>query len=469
MSSEVNNDLKLLYVEDDLDVVSSLIEVLEEIFDEVIIAKNGAEALALYEIYDIDMIITDINMPNMNGIELIKHIRKENESIPIIMTTAQNESSFLIESIKLKVDGYILKPLNIFELIEDIDKQIEKLQVKKELEQSKKSLEEYKQAIDDSAIVSKTDPQGIITYVNKAFCEITGYTEEELLGKSHNIVRHPDTPSSVFKVLWTTIQNKKPWNGIIKNKKKDGTPYYVKTSISPIIDNKGEVVEYIGIRQDITELELYREDIEKQLDEATKEIIDTQKEVVYTMGAIGETRSKETGLHVKRVAEYSYLLAVLYGLDQKEAALLKQASPMHDIGKVGIPDAILNKPGKLTPEEFETMKDHAVLGYEMLQHSNKSILKAAAIVAQQHHEKWDGNGYPNRLKGEEIHIYGRITAIADVFDALGHDRVYKKAWELEKIFELFKNERGKHFDPQLIDIFFSNIDKFLKIKDELDD
>lgn len=187
------------------------------------------------------------------------------------------------------------------------------------------------------------------------------------------------------------------------------------------------------------------------------------------MGAIGETRSQETGLHVKRVAEYSYLLAILYGLDEKEANLLRQASPMHDIGKVGIPDNILNKPGKLTPEEFEIMKSHAQLDYEMLKHSKRDILKASAIVAREHHEKWDGSGYPRGLSGENIHIYGRITAIADVFDALAHDRVYKKAWNLEEIYDLLKEEKGKHFDPKLIDIFFNNLDKFLKIKELLND
>jgi len=137
---------------------------------------------------------------------------------------------------------------------------------------------------------------------------------------------------------------------------------------------------------------------------------------------------------------------------------------MHDIGKVAIADSILNKAGELTPEEFHIIQTHAELGYDMLKSSHRTILKTAAIIAHEHHEKYDGTGYPRGLQGEAIHIYGRITAIADVFDALGHDRVYKKAWENEKIFELFKKERGKHFDPKLVDIFFQNIDKFLEIK-----
>ena len=155
----------------------------------------------------------------------------------------------------------------------------------------------------------------------------------------------------------------------------------------------------------------------------TQEIEDTQREVVFTMGAVGASRSKETGNHVRRVAEYSKILALAYGLSEQEAELLKQASPMHDIGKVAIPDSVLNKPGRFNVQERKIMDTHAELGYGMIKNSERPLLKAAAIVAHEHHEKWDGSGYPNKTHGEQIHIYGRITALADVYDALGSDRV----------------------------------------------
>ncbi len=202
----------------------------------------------------------------------------------------------------------------------------------------------------------------------------------------------------------------------------------------------------------------------EQIEELHGEITNTQKEIIYTMGEIAETRSKETGNHVKRVAEYSYILAIKAGLSEEEASILKLASPMHDIGKVGIPDNILNKPGKLTFEEFEIMKTHAQLGFEMLRHSKKPILQAASIVSREHHEKYNGLGYPRGLKEKEIHIFARITAVADVFDALGSDRVYKKAWDDEKIFKLFNEEKGKHFDPDIIELFFENINEIYKIR-----
>jgi len=194
------------------------------------------------------------------------------------------------------------------------------------------------------------------------------------------------------------------------------------------------------------------------------EIINTQKELLYRMGEIGETRSKETGNHVKRVAEYSLLLATLLNLDYEQRHLIKMASPMHDIGKVAIPDSILLKPGKLDAEEWTVMKTHASIGFNLLRNSDRPILKAAAIVAGEHHEKWDGSGYPNGTSGEHIHIFGRITALADVYDALASDRVYKKAWPLDDVIQLIKEERGKHFDPQLVDLFIDNLDQFDHIR-----
>ncbi|WP_274365507.1 HD domain-containing phosphohydrolase [Paenibacillus thermotolerans] len=201
----------------------------------------------------------------------------------------------------------------------------------------------------------------------------------------------------------------------------------------------------------------------------TNEIEATQREIIFTMGEIGESRSKETGNHVKRVAEYSYVLALGLGMSQDDADLLKMASPMHDIGKVAIPDTVLKKPGKLTDEEYDIMKTHTEIGYNLLKNSNRRILKTAAIVAYEHHEKWNGKGYPKGISGEDIHIFGRITAIADVFDALASDRVYKKAWDLDRILNLFQEERGHHFDPKVVDAFFEQLPQILRIRDEYRD
>lgn len=199
------------------------------------------------------------------------------------------------------------------------------------------------------------------------------------------------------------------------------------------------------------------------------EIINTQREVIFTLGEIVETRSKETANHVRRVAEFSYILGLASGLDEEEANILRLASPMHDIGKIGIPDIILNKPGKLTAEEFEVIKGHARIGFDILKLSEREIMKAAAIIAMQHHEKWDGSGYPNSLAGYDIDMLARITSVADVFDALGHKRVYKDAWSENDILEYMKEQSGIMFEPKIVDTLFENLDAINEIKHQYPD
>lgn len=222
---------------------------------------------------------------------------------------------------------------------------------------------------------------------------------------------------------------------------------------------------------DLELLDVFHKSISASFDSLclNKEIEETQKEILYTLGEVTEARSEETGFHVKRVSKYCEILALEYGLNQRDVMLLTHAAPMHDIGKVAIPDKILLKPGKLTSEEFDIIKTHTTIGYNLLKKSKRDILKAAAIVAHEHHERYDGGGYPRGLKGNEIHIYGRITAVADVFDALGSSRVYKKAWVMNDILRLFKEQRGKQFDPEMVDILFDNLDKFLEIKKKYED
>jgi response regulator RpfG family c-di-GMP phosphodiesterase len=160
-------------------------------------------------------------------------------------------------------------------------------------------------------------------------------------------------------------------------------------------------------------------------------------------------------------------LALKSGLDEADASMIAAASPMHDIGKVGIPDAILLKPAALDQDEWCIMQTHAMLGFNILSHSQRPLLKAAAIIAKEHHEKWNGSGYPEGLAGEKIHPYARIVAIADIFDALGHSRPYKKAWSDKKILDFFQEEAGKQFDPFLVQIFIDSFDTFVAIREAL--
>jgi len=598
---EKNKNETILIVDDSVVIQEQLKDLFENRNYNVLIASEPNKALELILEKQPDLMLLDVQLKKENGILFLQKYQEliiSELKIPVIIISGTIDILITRDSYKAGVVDVIKKPFLIEEMNLKIDLWIDYKRKQKELTRSTQLLNEYKNAVDERSIVSKTNDKGIITYVNEKFCNISGYSKEELIGKNHNIVRHEDTKDEIYQGLWETIHNqKKSWTGQIKNKKKDGTYYLVDTLIKPILDKNGNIEEFMALKNDITEQEdvkeyfkiklkgsqknlnysiklskeyekaidssniLLRTNLDKKInyvnekfiqltkfskdeligadyrifkhpnikdkifedfdslldsknifhqilknkskDDETywinitiipikndKEIIieymwiindltelfnlneeiqSTQKEIIYKMGEIGETRSKETGNHVKRVAEYSELLALLYGIDEKEANLLLVASPMHDIGKVGISDSILKKPAKLTDEEYAIMKEHSMIGYNILKDSKRDILKAAAIVAKEHHEKYDGSGYPFGLKGEDIHIYGRITALADVFDALGSERCYKEVWKDEKIFQLFRDEKGKHFDPKLVDLFFDNIDKFIQIRERYSD
>jgi len=590
--------MNVLYVEDDKNTQEELEFFLSNRVRNLYVANNGDEGFELYKKYSPDIVITDIQMPILNGIKMSAKIKELNSSVPIIVITAFNDSDYLFEAIKLNISGYLTKPLDLKLLIETLTKISKNICLDKENKEIVNMLKQYKDIVDERSIISKADRKGLITYVNKPFEQISGYTKDELIGKSHNIITNPNIDKSIFKDLWKTINvDKNLWQGQISNISKNGKEYIVDIIVKPILDLDGNILEFISLSNDITDLEntkeyfksqtqksatnltesirivnafkeainesniILRMDLKRniiyannaffkltgftrdeligkpysilkhcnltqeeqvakideifngsiwkgkisnykkngepfhcdvtmyplknkngevieymgirhditQIENLYNELEETQREIIYKLGEIGETRSAETGYHVKRVAEYSKLLAQKINLSKEDVDILFISSPMHDIGKVGIPDSILNKPGKLTVDEWKIMQTHSQIGFNILKSSNRAALRAAAIISHTHHEKWDGSGYPLGLKGENIHIFGRITALADVFDALGSERVYKKAWPLEKILELFENEKGKHFDPYLIDIFMENLDEFLQIKDKYKD
>jgi len=200
-----------------------------------------------------------------------------------------------------------------------------------------------------------------------------------------------------------------------------------------------------------------------------QEITDTQAELIMRLGDVVESRSNEAGNHVRRMAEICNLLAQAAGLPEEERAVLKHAAPMHDIGKIATPDSVLLKPGKLDAAEWEIMKQHPAVGLSILDGSQRPILKAAAVIAHQHHEKYDGSGYPQGLRGEDIHLYARIVAVADVFDALMHKRCYKDAWPVEKVVEHLREVAGHHLDPHYVELLIKNMDQALTITERFPD
>ncbi len=209
--------------------------------------------------------------------------------------------------------------------------------------------------------------------------------------------------------------------------------------------------------------------LEDKVAEATREISRREHETLMRLAKAGEYRDEETGNHVERMAKYSGIIGRHLGLSESEAGLIEIAAPMHDIGKIGIPDQILRKPGKLDPPEFAIMKTHTTIGYEILKDSPSAYLQTGAVIALGHHEKYDGSGYPRGLAGDKIPLSARIVAVADVFDALTSERPYKHAWSIDEAYRFILSQSGRHFDPQCIEVFSQQIDQMTYVRKTLQD
>ena len=209
--------------------------------------------------------------------------------------------------------------------------------------------------------------------------------------------------------------------------------------------------------------------LEEKVEQRTRELTEATDTLIQRLAMAGELRDNETGNHVLRVSKYSRVLADAIGLPPEIAYIIEKASPMHDIGKIGIPDAILLKPGKLSDDEYEVMKAHCEHGRQLLGEHSSLLVQMASSIAMTHHEKWDGTGYPNGLSGESIPPEGRIVALADVYDALNTRRPYKEPWPHDKIVEYINEQAGRHFDPEMVRLFNENMDRILEIRQTYQD
>jgi PAS domain S-box-containing protein/diguanylate cyclase (GGDEF)-like protein len=255
-----------LIVDDDNLVRKSLYFNLKEQlgFKEIYTARDGNEALELYCDFRPDVVITDITMPEMDGLELASKLREVNEEVAIIILTAYDDSDLVIKAINKGVNNFLVKPLNIDMLKKSLTKILSDVFGRQRYRKTNSILEHYKKIVDASNIVSMTDGKGVITYVNEKFCQVSKYNSEELIGKPHNIVRHPETPKEAFRDMWETIKSGEIWHGVLKNRAKDGTTYIVDSTISPIYTHDGEFEGYLAIRHDLTDLFLQEETIKRQ-------------------------------------------------------------------------------------------------------------------------------------------------------------------------------------------------------------
>lgn len=496
---------RILIVDDEIVIRELMTDILQDEGFATVSAPDGKAALKmLKEDGEFSVLFTDIMMPEMDGIELVREARKIAPGIVPIVMTGYATLETARAAVKEGAYDYVLKPFNLSEI---------KLAVSNALERSRLTAENARLReitglfnISES-IASIRDEDRLLQFVLDAALDRLEAERGSLMlvspdGDRLSVAKSVGLPSESEA---TSVQTGSSISGWVAENVKpllvaniDQNPglrdmslnLNTQSFISVPLERKSSlddshalaesglpkviaVINVTGKRggRQFTEADLKMLSIVANHAAAAlenvrliREIEDAQREQLFTLGEIVETRSRETGYHVKRVAEYSKVLALRCGISTPEAEILRLASPLHDVGKVGIPDAVLNKPGKLTPEEFDVIKTHAQIGYDMLKVSKGRVLKAAAVIALQHHEKFDGSGYPQGLSGKDIHIFGRITGIADVFDALGVERVYKKAWELDRILDYFKEQRGKHFDPELLDVFFANLEEIIQIR-----
>jgi PAS domain S-box-containing protein len=330
---KLSSPLKLLYVEDNKAARETTCMIFEELFSNITIAVDGKDGLDKFKNSSFDLIITDINMPILNGLDMIKEIKKIDDEIPILILSAHNEDNLFMDSIKLGIDGYLLKPIDIDKLAQMIYKIVQKYKYINEAKSNLHFLQEYQKATNESSIVSKTDIFGIITYVNDEFCKISEYSRDELIGQNHNIVRHPDNPSSIFKTIWETIRDeKKIWKGIVRNKTKNGKSYYVDSLIMPILDLEGNILEYISLRNNISDIMNPSKQLSDAIKNATEPLLiyikldkfDTIEEF-YDNDTV-EIIQNKTALLLQDVFSETYNFDKIYQLGNGEYALIIEKS-----------------------------------------------------------------------------------------------------------------------------------------------
>jgi len=310
-------------------------------------------------------------------------------------------------------------------------------------------------------------PDMPLIFTNAAFSRMTGYAAAEVLGKNCRFLQRGKGDHAALAVLRTALRERRGCVVLLRNYRKDGTPFWNELTIDPVRDEGGAVTHYIGVQTDVTAriraeeaLHLANDELERRVAARTADLaaanaalLDAQYETLDRLARAAESRDDDTGQHTQRVGAVAALLARSLGGATEAVRRIERAAILHDVGKIGIPDGILLKPGPLTGDEFARMQTHTIAGAAILAGSDHDLLRLAEVIALSHHERWDGSGYPQRLAGEAIPLPGRIVAVADVFDALTHTRPYKPAWPPEQALAEVVRQSGRQFDPQVVAAF----------------
>ena len=509
---KVNCEKPIILAVDDEEMNLELLEILMvPLGYEVEKAIDGKEALEKISKREPDIILLDVMMPGMDGYEVCRILKEDEKTrhIPIVMVTALSQIENKITGIETGADDYLSKPFHRTELIARVNSLLKV----RTLNEKVKRYQDTMRSLFELTTFSEefNDRSNVLNELARRTAELTGMEKVAIALVENNLFQVKASYNlGDDKELYIFLSNNGPIRKVVETGKQlvsAGDPEITKrfnlnlsymcvplksvskdvigvlcafgvssnvseetirvlSLVAQRIASEIQIKDYSRILEETVDkrTKALRESLEK-LEEANKEISHAYEEIVYRLSVAAEYKDEVTAAHIHRISHYSEALARKMGLSPESVRLIKLASPMHDIGKIGIPDSILLKPGKLTPDEFEIMKQHTLMGARILSGSSSPLLRMAEEIAISHHEKYDGSGYPYGVMGENIPLVGRIVAIADVFDALSTRREYKEAFELDKTLSIMKEGKGKHFDPNLVDAFFDILDEILVIRE----
>ena len=431
-------------------------------------ASDVAEARGKLDGERFDLALCDIQMPGESGLVLAEEITAEHPETAVVLVTGVDDPEVADKAFALGACGYLVKPFWPGQLTITVINALRRHELELAQEAHSRMLEERIQTLMDAAPVPIfiKDRERRYAVANRSMHEIVGLEPDEIVGRTDADILLPEGERIAAASDRMILEQGETWTGeeTLLVGGRERTFLVVKF---PYLDDSGQIAGISGIAADVTDrkrAEELRKDLAVTQRRAIEELRESRQETVERLTRAIEMHDADTGRHVSRMSSIASFLGAKLGLSPERASLLRTAAPMHDVGKVATPDEILRKEGPLTPEERETMEEHTLVGYRILSGSKSELLQLAARIALTHHERWDGSGYPNGLRGEEIPIEGRIVAVADVLDALLSDRSYREALPVEEALRTIAMERGAHFDPRVVDALLDNPEETLAVR-----
>lgn len=408
--------------------------------------------------------ICDLQTPKESGLTQVEEIARDYPETAIVLITDVDDPAVTERTFQLGAHGYLVKPFWPGQLLITVENALRQRELELGLKAESWAIEERSQLLSDMAPVPIyiKDLERRYVVANRVAHELAGLGPGKLIGLTDREFMTPEAERVAAESDREVLEGK-TFEKVETMRVADQERTFLNLKF-PLVDEDGRITGITGISTDITSKRLaesLREELTTAEAAAIEDLRASRQETVERLALAIETHDQETGLHVARMAAISAFLGAKLGFDEEQVLLLRAAAPMHDVGKIATPGEILRKPGPLTTEERTVMERHTTIGHQILADSKSELLQMAATIALTHHERWDGNGYPNGIAGEEIPLEGRVAAVADVFDALLSDRCYRGAMPAGDAVALIREGRGTQFDPQVVDVLLENIDEIL--------